>query len=90
MCQMYRRQVMLHTALSAVHTIDLCVFWIVVQMLTCIQPKGLKVTALEDEGFRVEAGACSTPPDGQEGSFKVVYSNSRKKRKINFFKKRHT
>lgn len=36
MCQMYRRQVMLPTASSAVHTTDLCVFWIMVQMLTCI------------------------------------------------------
>lgn len=55
--------------------------------LLALQPKGFKVTPLEDEGFRVEAGVCSTPPDGQEGSFKVVYSNSRKKRKMNFLKK---
>ena len=72
MCQMHRRQVVFHTALPTVHTPDLCVLWITVQTccLLASQPEGLKVTALEDRGFRVEAGACSTPPDGQEGPFR--------------------
>ena len=56
------------------YCIDFCGFWTRVQMyfIPGSQLKGLKVTIPEEGGFRAQTGGCYTPPDGQQGPFKVI------------------